>query len=51
MVTEHGFVHYSAGDLLRNLIKSGTPKGEEIKGIIDQGQMVPGDTTAELLKE
>ena len=31
LVNEHGFVHLSTGDLFRDIIKSGTPKGEEIK--------------------
>ena len=41
----------STGDLFRNVIKSGSPKGVELKKIIDEGKMIPGDAAAELLKE
>ena len=51
LVSSHGFVHLSTGDLFRDVIKSGTPKGDEIKKIIDEGKMIPGDTAAELLKD
>lgn len=47
---DFGFVHLSSGDLLREARKSGTPEANEINRIIAAGEMVPGDTTVNLIK-
>lgn len=50
LVEKHGWVHLSAGDLLRAEKASGSSLGLEIKAIIDKGNCVPGSVTCELLK-
>jgi len=50
LVERYGMVHLSAGDLLREEVKSGSPLGREISAIIDQGQIVKSETTVALLR-
>jgi len=49
LVADHGFVHLSAGDLLRAERKSGTATAQRIQDIIARGEMVPGEITTALL--
>ena len=51
LVEEHGFVHLSAGDLLRAERDSGSPDGELINNIIMKGEIVPVDITVNLIKK
>lgn len=51
LVEDFGFVHLSAGDLLRDEIKGGTEEGKMIDGIIREGKIVPGHITIRLLKK
>eukprot|EP01027_Heterolobosea_sp_BB2_P027024 GEZU01042201.1.p1 GENE.GEZU01042201.1~~GEZU01042201.1.p1 ORF type:complete len:242 (+),score=90.28 GEZU01042201.1:100-825(+) len=51
LVKEFGFVHLSAGDLLRAEKDSGTPEGNMIADMIKNGQIVPGEVTIRLLKK
>ena len=51
LVEEHGFVHLSAGDLLREARDSGSPDGELINNIIINGQIVPVKITVGLIKQ
>ena len=37
IVAQYGWVHLSAGDLLREEVKSGSPNGEMINGYIKEG--------------
>jgi adenylate kinase family enzyme len=37
IVSQYGWVHLSAGDLLREEVKSGSPNGEMINGFIKEG--------------
>jgi hypothetical protein len=37
IVAQYGWVHLSAGDLLRDEVKSGSPNGEMINGYIKEG--------------
>ncbi len=46
-----GYEHISTGDLFREIIKSGTSLGEEIKEIIAQGSLVDDDKTFQVLKQ
>ena len=51
LVSEHGFVHLSAGDLLRAERDSGSPDGELINNIILEGKIVPVEITVNLIKK
>ncbi|KAF9608655.1 hypothetical protein IFM89_010439, partial [Coptis chinensis] len=50
-VVEHfGFTHLSAGDLLREDIKSGSANGTMIQNMIKEGKIVPSEVTVKLLQ-
>lgn len=50
-ITEkYGFIHLSTGDLLRAEKKSGTALGEQIKTLIDAGNLVPDEIIQEMVK-
>ena len=49
LVDELGFVHLSAGDLLRELVRSGSEEGEEVARMIREGVIVPSSITIGLL--
>jgi hypothetical protein len=51
LVKEYGFVHLSAGDLLRAERDSGSPNGELINNIILKGEIVPVEITVNLIKK
>ena len=51
LVADHGFVHLSAGDLLRAERDSGSPDGELINTMIAKGEIVPVAITVNLLKK
>ncbi len=46
-----GFMHISAGDLLRNEVATGTERGKMVKEIMRQGQLVPPEVTVTLLRQ
>jgi UMP-CMP kinase len=50
LVAEYGFVHLSAGDLLRAECSSGSPQGAMITQIINEGKIVPVEVTVQLIK-
>jgi len=50
IVQDFGFVHLSAGDLLREEMASGSSHGEMIKGMIKEGKIVPSEVTVSLLE-
>eukprot|EP01083_Nonionella_stella_P178708 632129_1 len=52
IVRDYGFVHLSAGELLRREMKTeGSPNGELIRGVMkDGGKIVPVEITVGLLK-
>lgn len=50
LVEKYGFAHFSAGDLLRAEVKSGSKQGEMIGEMIKEGKIVPGEITINLLK-
>eukprot|EP00192_Tetraselmis_astigmatica_P021809 CAMPEP_0117673516 /NCGR_PEP_ID=MMETSP0804-20121206/14516_1 /TAXON_ID=1074897 /ORGANISM="Tetraselmis astigmatica, Strain CCMP880" /LENGTH=285 /DNA_ID=CAMNT_0005482263 /DNA_START=44 /DNA_END=901 /DNA_ORIENTATION=+ len=43
--------HFSAGDLLRAHVKSGTPEGNKVAEMMQQGQIVPSEVTVGLLQD
>lgn len=50
LVEKFGFEHFSAGDLLRAEVESGSEQGKMIGDLIKEGEIVPGHITIELLK-
>jgi UMP-CMP kinase len=51
LVRDFGFVHLSAGDLLREERDSGSPDGDLINNIILEGKIVPVKITVNLIKK
>jgi UMP-CMP kinase len=51
LVEQFGFVHFSAGDLLRAESQTDTETGRMISTMIKEGQIVPGHITINLLKK
>jgi len=51
LVEQFGFVHLSAGDLLRAEVRSGSAQGREIASIIAEGKIVCSEITVRLLKQ
>jgi len=43
--------HFSAGELLRAHVRSGTPEGNKVAEMMQQGQIVPSEVTVGLLQE
>eukprot|EP00344_Euplotes_crassus_P012560 CAMPEP_0196996138 /NCGR_PEP_ID=MMETSP1380-20130617/2102_1 /TAXON_ID=5936 /ORGANISM="Euplotes crassus, Strain CT5" /LENGTH=186 /DNA_ID=CAMNT_0042412021 /DNA_START=12 /DNA_END=568 /DNA_ORIENTATION=+ len=51
LVEKHGFIHLSAGDLLREERNSGSKDAELINEYIKEGKIVPVEITCNLLKK
>lgn len=51
IVQNFGFVHLSAGDLLRAEMRSGSAHGEMISTMIKEGKIVPSEVTVGLLEK
>ena len=51
LAKEHGFVHLSAGDLLREEKNSGSETASMINTYIKEGKIVPGEVTVGLMKK
>ena len=51
LAKEHGFVHLSAGDLLREEKNSGSETASMINTYIKEGKIVPGEVTVGLIKK
>lgn len=41
IVKEFGFVHFSAGDLLRQEVAKGTAQGQQLEELMKEGKLVP----------
>lgn len=50
VVQHFGYTHFSAGDLLRAEIKSGSENGTMIQNMIKEGKIVPSEVTVWLLQ-
>ena len=48
---EYGIPHISTGDMFRESIKGGTALGEEVKGYLDKGQLVPDALTVKVIED
>jgi adenylate kinase len=46
-----GFLHLSAGDLLREAVKNQTPLGKKAKEYMDRGELVPDELIVQLIEE
>ncbi|EPB73202.1 adenylate kinase [Ancylostoma ceylanicum] len=51
IVAKYGFSHLSSGDLLREEVKSGSPRGAQLAKIMEAGELVPLEIVLDLLKE
>lgn len=51
IVDKYGFVHISAGDLLREQVALGTPAGKRAKDFMDRGVLVPDDVVVDMIKD
>eukprot|EP01023_Acetabularia_acetabulum_P009616 TRINITY_DN1433_c0_g1_i3.p2 TRINITY_DN1433_c0_g1~~TRINITY_DN1433_c0_g1_i3.p2 ORF type:complete len:210 (-),score=34.12 TRINITY_DN1433_c0_g1_i3:427-1056(-) len=49
LVAEFGVEHFSAGDLLRQFVKSGSPEGNMVAQMMQEGKVVPSEVTIKLL--
>ena len=50
IIKEHGYKHFSTGDLLRDEVKSGSPIGKQCEALMKEGKLVPMDVTISLLR-
>jgi len=51
LVETYGMVHLSAGDLLRQEVRSGSEEGRAIARVIEEGKIVVSETTVGLLRK
>jgi adenylate kinase len=48
---EYGIPHIATGDMLRAAIAEGTPLGQQVKPILEGGELVPDDLIIEVIRE
>ena len=48
---EYGIPHIATGDMLRAAIASGTPLGQQVRPILEKGELVPDELMIELIRE
>lgn len=51
LVTLHGIVQLSTGDMLRAAVAAGTPVGKRAGAIMDRGDLVPDDVMVEIIEQ
>ncbi len=51
LVEQRGFIQLSTGDMLRAAIASGSQLGQQVKGIMDRGELVSDDIVIALIDE
>ncbi|XP_046821076.1 adenylate kinase isoenzyme 1 isoform X2 [Vespa crabro] len=51
IIKKYGFLHLSSGDLLRDEVASGSPRGASLQELMSKGLFVPTDIVLELIKE
>ncbi|MGL4589513.1 MAG: adenylate kinase [Mycoplasmatales bacterium] len=50
IIEKYGVGHISTGNMMRSAIQSGSELGKELKGYLDQGNLVPDDLTTRILE-
>jgi adenylate kinase len=51
LVSKHGIVQLSTGDMLRAAVKAGTPVGLKAKAIMDSGSLVPDEVVVGIVSD
>lgn len=51
LAERHAFAHFSAGDLLREEVASGSEQGQLAAALMAEGKIVPAEVTITLLKK
>ena len=51
IIAKYGFFHISSGDLLREEVASGSPRGASLQETMSQGLFVPTDIVLDLIRE
>ncbi|HEY6832989.1 MAG TPA: adenylate kinase [Pseudolabrys sp.] len=51
LVTKHGIVQLSTGDMLRAAVAAGTPVGLRAKAVMDRGELVPDDMVVAIIAD
>src|ERR1044072_5643662 len=50
LVSKHGIVQLSTGDMLRAAVGAGTPVGQQVKHIMDRGALCPDEIVASIIE-
>src|ERR1044072_1417348 len=51
LVAKHGIVHLSTGDMLRAAVAAGTPVGQQVKHIMERGDLCPDEIVVSIIAE
>jgi len=51
LITLYGLTHLSTGEVFRRNMTDGTPLGDQVKAIINNGELVPDEITIAMLEE
>ena len=51
LVSKHGIVQLSTGDMLRAAVKAGTPVGTQVKDIMDRGDLCPDELVVAIVAD
>jgi adenylate kinase len=51
LVSKHGIVQLSTGDMLRAAVKAGTPVGLKVKDIMDRGDLCPDEIVVSIIAD
>ncbi|XP_012137190.1 adenylate kinase 1 isoform X2 [Megachile rotundata] len=51
IIAKYGFYHISSGDLLREEVASGSPRGSSLQELMSKGLFVPTDIVLDLIRE
>lgn len=51
LITEFGWAHISAGDLIREEIADQTPLGQQIKNTVESGKLIPDEVISSLISQ